>query len=613
MTHQQLLALFNNDPTTFWRVDWYGYIQTADEHGEKYADPHVELYLSKVAVPSVGKFDFNSKNSTHYHNQLKINVPIEWLCSLRIGDVLNQKSVFSTGEQNHCIANFQDINIHEDNILHVAAGTKAPNGEFYLPSTHHPYHLKATKVRCAIVDTNRKVKLVIPHYVILQTYFSKCSFVFRQLFQHALSLGSLYDADKSFIDDDLRAFIHLKQRVHDIAAPEVARIAFDTETQVAAKKVSSSIAVQIVNKEKYLFPTTQFPFAGHTNLKVYGKWCGSDKLRTFVVFGILECTSAFPFQSLDFFRDAPGDKNKNFPFDSSKPNAGKGEPKLRKKRPVLDIDFSPELTVTPDNKLFNMDVNVKPRTIHHGLTLIAKVRVEPHKPKNGYKSPIDTENVDKGNAGDGKHNGHGAPITFVTEGEVEPENGKFIFSSKVDRLKLFDEVCSILKLKHRVISLEYRLSQSQRRDNYARFPQVNNSNGIKLNWPYSNYRKGVQLKANEKLELRKVAVVELQLLDSLVYLFEAERRIQEQFNGWVELDQPALFLIQSQSNVRLSDFQLEIILKASAENRGIWQFDILQPTFKCSSMKHPDNDTIDKSCYLEKFVEIIDTKLGLGN
>lgn len=612
MTNQQLLELFNKDPKTFWRVDWYGYLHTADEYGEKYIDPHVELYLSKVMAPAE-QFDFNTKTSTDYNNQLKINVPIEWLCALRIGDTLNQKSVVRTGEQNHRIVDFRNVDINENNILHVAAGAKAPNGEHYLPKGHHPYHLNATRVRCAVVNISGTTKLVIPHYVILQTYFSKCSFVFKQLFQQGLSLDSLYDADKSFVDKNLHAFIHLRQRVHDIAAPEVARIAFDIDAQKAAKRVSNSITVQTTNEEKDLFPTTQFPFTGLTNLKVYGKWCGSDTLRTFVVFGILECTSAFPFKSLDFFRDAPGDKNKDTLQEIPEPNGEKGESKPRKKRPVLDNDFGPELTDAPDSKLFNMDVDIKPRTVHHGLTSVVKVRVAPHKPSTGYKSPIETENVDQGNAGDGKRDGKGVPMTFVTEGETESENEKFVFSSKVDRLQLFDDVCSILGAKLRVESLEYRLSKSPLNDKYARFPHVKNSKGIKLNWPYSNYIKGVPLKTNEKPTLRKVAIVEFQLPGSLVYLFEAERRIQERAEGWVELDQPALFLIQSQNKDRLTDFQLEDILKKSAENRGIWTFDTSQHTFERSSIKHPDNDTIDKGSYITKFVEIIEAKLGLEN
>lgn len=36
MTNQQLLALFNEDPKAFWRVDWYGYLHTVDEYGERY-------------------------------------------------------------------------------------------------------------------------------------------------------------------------------------------------------------------------------------------------------------------------------------------------------------------------------------------------------------------------------------------------------------------------------------------------------------------------------------------------------------------------------------------------------------------------------------------------
>lgn len=612
MTHQQLLELFKNDPSIFWRVDWFGYVQLVDENGKRYIDPHIELFLSKVLAP-VGQFDFNHKSATDYEHQLKINVPIEWICALRIGDTLNQKTVFTTGEQNHRVVEFKNVQIDESHVLHLSAGAKSTNGEHYLPLGHHPYHRDATRVYCAIVDINLTTKLVIPHYVILQTYFSKCSFLLKQLFQHGLSFGSLYDAEKSFLGVDQHAFIHLRQRVHDIAAPEVARIAFDVNAQVAAKKVSNSIATQMINGEKQLFPVTQFPFKGITNLKTYGKWCIGQSSRSFVVFGILECTSEFPFRSLDFFRDAPGDKNKDPLSGDPQPSKGDCNSKPRKKRPLLGANFKPELTAPPDSKLFNMDFEIKSRTIHHGLENVVKVRVEPHKPNNGYKSPIDTENVDQGNAGDGMTDGQGLPMGFVTEGEAGAEIQRFVFCNRVDRLKLFDHVCSRLSTNLRVAALEYRLSNMQGSDRYARFPHVKNSNGIKLNWPYSNYIKGVPFRTSREPELRKVAIVELQLPDSLVYLFEAERRLFARAKGWIELDQPALLFIHLPNNDKFTDFQLELILKAAAERRGIWPIDRLPVSFTCSSMKHPDNDTIDKGTYIAKFTEIIEEKLGFGS
>ena len=72
--------------------------------------------------------------------------------------------------------------------------------------------------------------------------------------------------------------------------------------------------------------------------------------------------------------------------------------------------------------------------------------------------------------------------------------------------------------------------------------------------------------------------------------------------GWIELDQPALLFIHLP--------QLELILKAAAERRGIWPIDRLPLSFTCTSMKHPDNDTIDKGSYIEKFTEIIEEKFA---
>jgi hypothetical protein len=611
MTNQHLLNLFNNEPQTFWRVDWYGYLQTADQDGEKYAAPYVELYLSKVQ--SAGNFDFNSKVTTDYNNQLKINVPIEWLCALRIGDLLNRKSVVRTGDQNHRIEDFRDVNINKNSVQHVAAGAKSPNGEHYLPAVHHPYHLKATKTRCAIVTLSPSRKLVIPHYVILQTYFSSCSYAFRQLFQHGLSLDSLYEAGASFLEDNGRAFIHLKQRVHDVAAPEIARIAFDIDAQQAALKVSRSLAIQTNNEEDLLFPTTQFPFTGHTNLKVYGKWCGSESLRTFVVFGILSCSSAFPFQFLNFFRDAPGDKN---PDEEDPTPGGKGSgwaQKPRKKRPVGNNGIDPQLTETPDSEFFTLDVKLESRTIFHGLKEPEKLRVAPFKPKTGSKPPIDTKNVDTGNTGEGKRDGQGVPLSFSRNSDrqhTDPDDGKTVFSFKIDRLSLFDEVCVQLESMPRIINLQFRLAKEPLGDHYARFPHVTNENGITLNWPYSNYVKGVPFKKGQKKELRKVAIAEIELISHTIYVFEAERRVQSRQNGWVELDQPALFIAQTQSREKLSNYQLESLLRRCAQDRGIWSVNDAQSSFECFLAKHPDNDTFKNNTYTDKFIDLIQKKLG---
>lgn len=613
MTNKELFDLFNNDPETFWRVDWYGYIKIADELGEKYIDPRVEMYLS--LVKDKYNLNLNNKNATEFHNQLKIVVPVEWLCVFRIGDVINQKVVFRRGEENHRIEEFQNVLVNSDNVYHVASGAKSQTGQYYLPKPYHPYHLQSTRTRCAIVSLSPSKKLVIPHYVLLQTYFSSCSYVFRQLFQHGLYLESLYDEKSSFIEQNGRAFIHLKQRVHDVAAAEVARIAFDEHAQSAAFKVSNSLATQMTNNDELLFPTTQFPFIGYTNLRVYGKWCGNDAFRTFVVFGILNCSSAFPFNFLNFFRDAPGDKN---PDEDDKKPGGKdsaGRPKPRKKRPTNNNGIEPQLTETPDSELFDLNITLEQRTTFGDLIKPEKLRLAPFKPKTGCQSPINTKDVDTGNAGDGKRAGRGAPLSFTSDNNNDnsnPDDGRTVFDFKINRLSMFDEVCSIIESMPRVNGVTFRLSREAFADHYARFPHVTNENGIKVNWSYSNYIKGIQLDKNQKKELRKVAIAEIDISNKkihVVYVFEVERRVQARSNGWVELDDPALFIVKPSIGERLTDYQLSVLIRKCAEKRGIWP--INDTSFECYSIKHPDNNTIKKgNTYKDKFIEIIQKKIG---
>lgn len=599
-------SLTNNDDN-YWRIDWFGYTtyQELTAAGtSKIIWPHVKVFVSPVRDPE-GGFDLNRRYKTQFINKRGITVPIEYLCLLRLGDVWHKGALFRSGEQNHVVETFENVIISKETVSYIQAGSFSSSGNPYLHYANHIYHKSASLVNCLLVKLADGTQLLIPGYVVAQTYFSASSYVFSELFRHGLTDEMLYDRSKSSLDEDGNAFIHLKQRVPDNAASQVARIAFDENARKAAALMTESLVMYAQRAGWYLSPKVDFPFIGRTDLQVYGKRCPGPE-NVFIVFGILGCSAKFPFNHLRYFRDAPGDENP----DDDGVGRDKSLPKgVRKSRPEVSKKFNLKPKAETNNSILNSAIAGRdsPHFSYLDTIVVEKERVDPHLPKRNPGQVGGSKPVDEGNAGRGSGHGTAAPVSFEA-------GDRFIFPHELCRLERFRDVFTRLSEKDRVLHVSYRkvneTSETVGTD-YSAFPEIQSSSGFMLQWPYSNYIRGVPRGEEIKPRRRMVAIIEVVTPSNTLYLFESQRRGVPVSNGWVEIDDIGIHLIQMYDNTVLSDYQLQIFLESSARSRGQWGFpEFMQLQYRHVTLKHPEHAKVLTAAYeaeiitdIEKFIK----------
>lgn len=509
---------------------------------------------------------------------------------------------------------FDSVTINSETAYTSTAGAKGKLDDFLLPFTHHPYHGKATKVHCEFVKLDDDRLLIFPHYIILQAYFSRSQYVFQQLFKFGLQFDSIYDPSQSYTTDEGDAFILLKKWTHDVAAPEVARLAFDEVAAKAVRGLSESLSLQSVNGRP-ISPKIKFPFEGVTTLEVYGKWCPlTSGRKVFIVYDILSCNAAYPFSSLVYFRDNPGDRD---PLKDS-PQRNKGDSTRQRGKPKSsasenDIDMQPESE--PKNNIDELLAEAREGTIFNDLANkhIDKQRQNEHLEKHLAASynPI-IEGLIGGNTGYGDSQSNIAPVDFRLP-ESEYEN-KFIFDHKICRLTLFRQVLNEIGKLPRVKSVEFVAINQEPRDcddTYSTFPVTYTDGGRKSTWQYINYYKGFRVEGREKYRLRQALVAKINLYAGHeIMLIEAQRRVFKVESGWVELDTTSLFLSTTSVDSGHTKNQLYFLLGRCSESRGTWEHVAGNNNqSKSLSIKHPSNNTISEGSYANRQIAIIEKNL----
>lgn len=595
-----------NHDDNYWRVDWFGYITyqgLTSTDASKIIWPYIKVFLSQVRHPEDG-FDLNNRYKTDFFRKRSVTIPIEYLCLIQLGDVWHKGSLFRSGEQNHSIETFENVLISKETVTYIQARDRSEFGSYYLQYVDHPHHGSASLVNCVLVKVGDGTQLLIPCYVIAQAYFSASSYVFSELFRHGLTDEMLYDSSKSHLDEQGNAFIHLKQRVPDNAAPQVARIAFDENARRAASLMTESLVMYAQRADWYLSPKVGFPFIGMTDLQVYGKRCSGPE-KVFIVFGILGCSAGFPFNQLKYFRDAPGDENPEG-ADGNGPDGD--EPSTRgngKSRPEVSKKFK----LTPQTETNNGILNTtlvgrnSPHFSYLDTIVVEKERLDLHLPKRNPGQVGGSKGISEGNSGRGSGRGTSAPVSFEA-------GQRFIFPQELCRLERFNDVFNRLSEKDRVLQISYRKINETAETigtNYSAFPEIQSTSGLTLQWPYLNYTKGVPRAKDAKPKRRMVAIVEIVTPTNTLYLFECQRRCIEVSNGWVEIDDVGIHLIQMHDNVALSDYQLQIFLESSARLRGQWGFpEDVQLSCRYTTLKHPDHAKVQTADYETEIIEDIE-------
>lgn len=608
-------ALTNFDDQ-HWRVDWFGYLRYFDKNGVRRSEPLIDVYLSPFKkTPSSNSLNY--KTSTVFEDPNRVQVPVSYLRLLRLGDVWHRGKRVALPHSESMLECFPNLDISGVTTQTLHAGAKSTHGNYVLPFPFHPYHGKATQTYCEVVTVGEDLLLVVPHYVILQAYFSSSQYVFQQLFKFGLQFDSIYDPAKSFINPDGSAFLHLKKWTHDAAASEVARMAFDPTAYQVVRMMSQHFAVQEVNAEP-VRPKAAFPFKGKTNLEVYGKWCPLDfndeNRKAFVVYDILSCSASYPFSQLEYFRDNPGDKDPlgRSTHPSDRKTIGYQKPKPR-------VSTSSELEMhpgeEPSNKLDELETEARSGATFSDLTekLVEKKRVQAHQSQVDNNAHQKVEDVSQGNTGEGESRGQVAPIDFqLPKSEYE---GKFVFKEPVCRLALFQEVIKKLQQAPHVTKTEFipifeELGHHQ--GLYSFFPVTYTETGRKSTWQYINYFKGFTKSGKEQYCHRRALVAKLSLSSGDdILLAEAERRKFKVENGWVELDDTSVFLSITRSTESYTGYELARCLESSSEERGRWQPFPAGRSIKCLSVKHPQHTTIASGEYVDRQVAILERHIAV--
>lgn len=594
---------------TLWRIDFFGYINYNDKQGRRRSQPVIEVWLSKVAtgltLHSLSK-EFNSKSISDYKNQTSIEVPITYLLVLRIGQIWRNEQLHLAPKYKELHLN--DILISDNTSYPILCGQKdisGPNSsfpDFYIPTSHHPYHQKCTKSSAEVVEHNGR-KYIFPHIVLIQAYFQMNAWAFSQLFQFGLHLDTLFYPQNTYLRSEREAVIQLRPKVKDISAPTIARIAFNELAQKAALMISSNLAIQEANNWKKT-PKTRFPFRGKTNLVIRGKFIPEN----FIVYEILSCSSEFPFDSLDYYRDNAG-KVEN-PSSNILQTGSRGKSAYAPPRISAAENF--RLTPQDEPALELGELNIElDNTLTTNLSGLANISVERcYNPENldpfsSAKGHIKFIEVTSGNTGEHTNGGSGSKVDFSPDLDSKE---RFVFPEKINRLELFRDVIGHLEsdtdvTNLRLISINGHLGNNPQ---HSYFPASYTEKNRQRTWRYTD-------KQCSRKYLRRAVTVEFEFKESYVYLVEVERRVEQQEGGWVELDDVATLMIVG-SKPQIANAKVKSFFQSCSDNSGVWQTKDKRSQnhekSKTVILRHPAHDSILDKSYASKFTNYILHKLN---
>ncbi|MES2040095.1 MAG: hypothetical protein V4495_19945 [Pseudomonadota bacterium] len=280
-----------------WRVDWFGSVTYAERY-HRPSQPMIEVQFSCVPddIPDFNGL-FNLKKND-WPKTKQIRMPVGFLPMFKIGDIWRNGLHVESPEYD--VEYFDELSVGRFDSTLIKSGLPSEeNGHYFLPVSHHPYHIRHTQSYCVQIETTT-CSLIIPSVELIRFYFGSSSTLVSTLFDAPFS------ADKLWIhteDEDSRRSpkIHLAPDISGRSASDIGRIAFSRAARSAAELVGNSCITASANKES-VYPKAMFPFEGNTDLKVSGKWLPFDgkERGVFLVFKILSCSHPFPFDTLRY-------------------------------------------------------------------------------------------------------------------------------------------------------------------------------------------------------------------------------------------------------------------------------------------------------------------------
>lgn len=230
--------------------------------------------------------------------RISVALPIAYLRKFRIGDIW--ESGGWTGRRDTQTRETFRLDISHDSTevmpVGVPVNSNRNNPKYLLPFSDFEGHRDHTHSQCVRIALKDGAMLVIPCMEILRFYFGASGSFLKRLFSGAFALDRLY-SDARLNPKTRVASIDLAPDLPGVAAATVARIAFCSQANSAARWIVNSGIANAANQLIY-YPKTTFPFFGETNLTAYGRWILHGNSRTFLAEQLSQCTHPFPFDKL---------------------------------------------------------------------------------------------------------------------------------------------------------------------------------------------------------------------------------------------------------------------------------------------------------------------------
>lgn len=275
--------------SAYFRIDWIGHVMPRSLLAT--ATPSVSVVVS--VRHSLDEVRIDEERVQH-----EIFIPVAFLRLLRVGDFWHngQRVKASDGEN----LSFLDLEINETSVEVKPVGmpvTVDNESRYLLPFDQYCTHRRHTGSQAARIKLNERTFLLIPCMELIRFYFGASGALLSRLFSGPIQGSKLYSSAK--VSGLGRAHVKLVEGLPGVAAPTVARIAFDTDAANAANWIIKSGVAAAANKTRY-YPAVKFPFVGKTTLKVVGRWISTSDFDVCVVDRLVSCTHPFPFWSLHY-------------------------------------------------------------------------------------------------------------------------------------------------------------------------------------------------------------------------------------------------------------------------------------------------------------------------
>lgn len=267
------------------RIDWFGNVSKSRRLGSSAST--ARLCCSRWGATSRG--------------EIEVDVPVAFLRLFRIGDVWQSGRRVGHDPSVERV-DFRGLAIDDSSCAVGPAGLPSESGSgssgYDLPFSQFSAHRNHTGAFVVRVSIDPHTVLLVPCMEIVRFYFGASGGLLSGVFSGAFAERNL--TTRARIEPGSgEAFLALGPDLSGVAAPAVARVAFNPIARREFRSLVNSGTAASARDEKY-YPRMAFPFVGLTNLLADGEWLTVGQRRVFVVWRLLRCTHPFPFRSLKY-------------------------------------------------------------------------------------------------------------------------------------------------------------------------------------------------------------------------------------------------------------------------------------------------------------------------